>query len=753
VANALRAHTNPNPPTPAATHLSSAPGYSEVQSILGILLRKWPYLLVGACAGLAIGFMLVAVFLPTLYKSSARIMIDRSVNRFLETSKIAVGPKFDDMETGSQLHVLSSESIIVPVVRTLGLAKDPEFIGVLNPGGDGTDTTLKRVLRGVLTFVGWGSSNEIDPATVLERTAIESFAKRLTVSREDVPNVINVTFASKSPQKAATIANALADAYLAAAQKERTEFTRTAHRLLEDRLAQLRHQLNEADRALREFRMATSITSTEPDDPNSIFFTTQLANLNARLVAARFALLENKARIDNAQRTVADEAAAPHVPDNAVIARLRSQYLELSIWATEIESRVGPAHGAVVKIRQRMERVERAIEDEKARLARANPNEETFSKARYDTLSTVLSELIAEADKQTQGRLTLRDLENSADSLRALYNIYVQRLNTLNMSKPNSTPVLEPRIISRAAPALRSESKRALLVLAASLMVGLLLGGGAALATELGGNTFRTPGQVRSAMRVYCGVAPAVRRRTERSADRAAARRTDLEEYVLDAPFSRFAETLRNVKVLVTNAHRSNGDKVFCVASAVADEGKTTILANLAAVISTSSTARVLVIDCDLHRRHLSTRMAPDARMGLLEALEDPSRLSAFVHTMERSGADILPCATSARAPHAAELLGSPQMERLLDAARQSYDFILLEVAPIMALVDAKLIERFVDRFVLVIEWSKTSRTAVHEALAEVRSLHNRTLCAVLNKADPLVAETYMGGQADYGSA
>ena len=84
-----------------------------------------------------------------------------------------------------------------------------------------------------------------------------------------------------------------------------------------------------------------------------------------------------------------------------------------------------------------------------------------------------------------------------------------------------------------------------------------------------------------------------------------------IEEYVLDAPYSRFAETIRSIKVLVDAAHRANGDKVICVVSSVANEGKTTILTNLAAHMAATSPVRLLVIDCDLHRRRLTTRLAP----------------------------------------------------------------------------------------------------------------------------------------------
>jgi succinoglycan biosynthesis transport protein ExoP len=166
-----------------------------------------------------------------------------------------------------------------------------------------------------------------------------------------------------------------------------------------------------------------------------------------------------------------------------------------------------------------------------------------------------------------------------------------------------------------------------------------------------------------------------------------------------------------------------------------------------------AASARTLVIDGDLHRRQLTARLEPDAREGLMDALDDPSRLAALVVKRPRSGFDFLPSVLPKRIPNAAEILASPQMERLLTAARESYDYIIVECPPIMSVVDVKVIERFVDKFVFVIEWGQTKRRVVQEALEEIDSTRERTLCFVLNKVDPAALqsiEAYMGPQ--YGA-
>ena len=223
-----------------------------------------------------------------------------------------------------------------------------------------------------------------------------------------------------------------------------------------------------------------------------------------------------------------------------------------------------------------------------------------------------------------------------------------------------------------------------------------------------------------------------------------------IEEFVVDAPYSRFTETLRNVKALIDScSERARCRVIGIVSSAAPNEGKTIVAANLAALTVASTGARTLIIDSDLHLRKLSATLAPDAREGLLEALDDPSRFAEFVSKRERSGLDVLPYVSVTRIPNAAELLGSTNMEQLLDAARGSYDYIIIEIAPIMSVVDLKMIERFIDGFIFVVEWGQTKRSLVLDALADAQVIRDRLLGIILNKADPLALRNIASYKGD----
>src|SRR5262249_26065737 len=140
-------------PSPTAYQPSENHGIN-IWAIVGILRRRWLYAIFGCLIGLVAGASYIALS-PSLYKSSARILIDKSVNRYLQAHKITEDPPpFDDMEIGSQIYVLTSDSIIVPVVRTFNLAHDAEFVGLLGTPRVETESGLQRIKTIIKRFIG-----------------------------------------------------------------------------------------------------------------------------------------------------------------------------------------------------------------------------------------------------------------------------------------------------------------------------------------------------------------------------------------------------------------------------------------------------------------------------------------------------------------------------------------------------------------------------------------------------------------------
>lgn len=732
---------------PYQAEYAHAPGARPaigLADILGTLRREWRLPVVGLMIGLMIA-LAYASSVKTPYKSTARILIDRSVNRYLQTNKIMDQPIYDEAEIGSQVYVLSSDSVVVPVVRSLNLANDGEFVGSPKAGPGNILDHLGSLFASIRNAIGSGTGSTIDRNAARERIAVEGVHKNLTVTREDVANVINVAFESEDAVKAANIANALAETYIATSVDAKLKSTKEINQWLQGRLVELKSQATEAERALQNYRVANNLVNRSSQNSE------QLTTLTTQLTNARIAVAEAKERLDRINQTSGDGVTTAMTTDallnasrsgvinnalnNSDIVKLRSQYRDLTARETEIEARVGPSHAVVIRLRQQIEVLRSAIQAEEGRLADAYANEYRVAQGREKELAASVAQLVGERETSSE----LRELESSAETLRGLYNSTLQKLKETN-AQTETASVQNARIITRATPPLSKSSKKVIAVFGGSVMLGLFLGLGAALGREWLADVFRTTKSVEQTTDKSCVILPMV-----------AAKSALVEEFVIDAPYSRFTETLRDVKALIDGDHRARDAKVVGIVSAVPNEGKTIVAANLAALTVSSAGARTLIIDSDLHLRKLTAGLAPDAREGLLEALEDPYRLGAIV-SRRHSGLDVLACPSSDRIPNAAELLGSPEMEKLLAVARRSYDYIIIEIAPIMSVVDVKMIERFIDRFIFVVEWGQTRRSLVVDALSSAEIIRDRVVGIVLNKADPVALrsiESYKGSRSE----
>lgn len=725
----------------------------RLPDVLGIMHRRWRWLIIGCIFGLTLSLSYILLATP-LYTSTASILIDTRMNQNLQTQKIVEDTPVDTSLVDSQVQVLSSESIILPVIKSMNLTHDSEFVGPPDALGQQILWWLKGLITTLKQSLGLKDDTVVDANALLERTAVETFLKLLSPKREELTYVIDIAFKSEDPIKAARIANAVADTYVAASLEAKYTSTKIASDWLKDRLIELKVQTTDADRTLQNYKTANNIVETG----RGLLDQQQISDLTSQLISARTATAEAKARLDRIQQISADgipDATVTDALNNSVITRLRAQYLDAAARAADLTSRVGKAHQAVAMVTDQMDELRKSIRNEERRIADAYSSDYEIAKAREKSLTDSMSELVGEAGTSSQAQVTMRDLESSADTYRNLYNSFLQKFQETIQAQ--TIPVTDTRIVTKATPALSKSAPKSTLALAGGVLLGLFLGGGAAIAREWTAEEFRTHTEVEQITGALClGILPSVRpnrnllRRLAPLRSPGPALSENIAEFVLKSPNSRFAETLRNIKILINAARLGHDVKVIGIVSSVAGEGKTTIAANFGTLLAASPGVRTLVIDCDVRQRSLTGILAPDAHEGLIEALANPSRLASFVYHRKHSRLDVLPCVSAKAISNAADLLGSRQMEELLTTARDSYDYIIVEIPPIVPVVDAKAIARFIDSFVFVVEWGRSKRSLVLEALSNSEIIHDRLIGIVLNKADPAALrsiEAYKGKQ------
>jgi capsular exopolysaccharide synthesis family protein len=189
----------------------------------------------------------------------------------------------------------------------------------------------------------------------------------------------------------------------------------------------------------------------------------------------------------------------------------------------------------------------------------------------------------------------------------------------------------------------------------------------------------------------------------------------------LTAPLSFAAEQYQGLRMTVEQLNRLRDVRLIAVTSPSAGDGKTVTAINLAGVLSRGSDARVLLIDADLRRPEIATRLGLDTAdtRGLVDAVGDERiALDDVTRRIEGFNLAVVPAGITRLPIH--EILRSPRLERLLQAARERYDFIVLDTPPLLPVFDAAVVAKLVDGLLVVVAANQTPRRLLAEALTQL---------------------------------
>jgi succinoglycan biosynthesis transport protein ExoP len=300
-----------------------------------------------------------------------------------------------------------------------------------------------------------------------------------------------------------------------------------------------------------------------------------------------------------------------------------------------------------------------------------------------------------------------------------------------------------------------------MLVMALASSGGLLLAFGVALLIDVTEGGFRTSDQVERELQASClAIVPLMKDDTRmvskpvrpESPGRAPLRQIERAGVlfgVVGNPFSRFAEAFRSIKVSMDLFSLGKPTKVIGITSTQPDEGKSTIAANLALLISHAG-GRAILLDCDLRNPSLTRSLTPGAGAGLLDVLSGRKPLQDVVWTDTTTSLSFVPMVAQTRLSHTNEILASVSMKKLIDSFRDSYDYVLIDLPPLNPVVDVRSTNQIVDSYLFVIEWGKTHLDAVKSALSSAPLVYENMMGVVLNKADLTAMRHYSRNEGDH---
>src|SRR6202048_1145885 len=725
------------PYRPVAENDSDSGSVSMLQ-VRDFLGREWRLIALVTGLSIFLGAAYIAIS-PKRYTAQADMIIDTKKVTWTQNEMASENLPLEDASVESEIETTRSEKVATAVIDRLHLTEDPEFVG-----------TGRGLTRHILSLFKLNAEPEQGPSKdEVMRGVLATVESNLRVTRLGRSYIEQIAYTSLDRDKAARIANAFADAYIEDQLQAKFEATRRASAWLEQRIGELRQQASNAYKAVQDFKSENSIIIGVD---GKLASEVELDQLGIALAKARADTSQARAKLDRISRVLeqrSDKENSFNIPDpvvtdalsNPVITKLRQQFLDDQNKESEWSARYGADHTAARNLRAEMAALQRAIWDEISRIAESYKSELQIAKSQEESIDQRMLEVFQKCGTTRQSQVRLRELETAANTYRGIYETFLSRFT--QSVQQQSFPSTEARLVTLATPPRAPSSPKTGLILALSTIGGIGLGMLAAFAREQMNRQVHTRAQIEELLGKSClAVLPALKK--IKSANRLSPTKDSGAFRLINeaTPFSSTAEALRYIKVAI-DLHPTDM-KIVGMGSALPGEGKTTVAASFAALLAKSG-SKTLLIDGDLRNPSLTRALGYNDEPGLLNMVAERIDFRDLVISDPRYMFDFLPASTRIKPTNSSDILTSVSMKEMLTIASAEYEYIIVDLPPILPIVDVKASAHLFDGFVLVVEWGGTSTDEIVKAVSASPVVSDRLLGTVLNKADEAVMRRFEG--------
>lgn len=637
-------------------------------------------------AGVAVGCVLALAVNMTsrrLYTALVRVEIvpDQS-----QEFRVSTGPGLDAglddaSKLDTEIEVLKSRSMVLRVVQTLNLNNNPDFM----PLKDGKAWDLS-VPENRELFIG-------------------AMQGSLNVVRRGHTSILDISVVSTKPALASLIANTLVDAYIERTFQDNFNATARISGWLNGQLNNLKTNLEKSQSQMLSYQHDLGLVGIDPKD--SVMVTT-LEELNKELADAEINRMMREAQVRALKSAQPDVLDAVAIADPALqaarqqLSQLQSQY---SSMAQTYGSSYPPLKALKAQIDQagrnkaQLETAERARADRELDVATTN------EKMLRDRLTAQEQQVFGSSEKGAQ----LQFARSEYDANRLLYDGLQQRLQEAGiMAGLHSTSI---HIVDSADPPIKPSSPRKSLNIAVGLGGGLMVGLILALTLEAFDTNLKTMTDIEQTLQLpLLAAIPSV--------DADSLLPSKFRESAVakgSASWSRIAEALRGMRTSILLSSPGAPPKVLMITSTRPAEGKSSV-STLMAITFALNGSKVLLIDSDMRRPSVHLRFRIGKGLGLSSVLSGKtSYKDAITEWADLPNLHIL---TSGPVPPLpSELLGSRQMEDMIERLRTEYDYVLIDTPPVLAVTDASIVARLTDAAILIIRYGAIQRHVVQRCI------------------------------------
>lgn len=708
------------------------------------IIWRGKYLILGCWLLFIVPTVLILQQTTRLYTSEAEIIVEGpEASDLLSGSGANVNYRFSDAIMPTEVSVLSSLTLSQRVIDRLELFKDPEFNPALR------ETSALSTFFSWLSPIRWLAALSQQPASPgaaeisatekehQQRVAVlQAFQSRLSAQFKRRSFIITVAFTSESRQKAAQIANAIADAYVTDRLEASFENARRVTAWLGERLSGLRKDVNEAESAVEEYRAAYGLR--RKSDSGSTINEQQLSELNSRLVIARSDLAQKQARMDqirNLQQSHGSLEATADVLQSPLIQRMREQQTTIQREMSEALKTYGERHPRIVGYRADLAELSGRINEEMRKISDSISNEVAVAVAGVRTLERELGALRTQSNTAGGAEVRLRELERQAETSRQLYEAFLSRFK--RDAEQDSVKRANARVISQAQTPSGSSYPRPVQTLSVISILAVALGIAITFLIDHLDSAIRSSDEAEIMAGVpTLAVLPSLRTRGD-----------DIAKHLIDKPRSAVADALRGLRIaLKIGLEEQARAPVVAITSSTPKEGKTFLATGLAVTWGRAE-GNVLLIDGDIHRPRLHNMLGCTNEQGLVQVLSGGATVDDVIVRGVSQGLDLLP---AGRMTNVADLISQERIEAIIDPLRDRYSHIIIDGPPVLAIADSRILARAADRVIYLVRWNTTPRDAVRNGLKLLRETRAPVFGTVLSQVNRRRHARYDYG--DYGS-
>ena len=424
------------------------------------LLWKRKVTIIAAALCCAIAAVAIGKSLTPKFTATAQLYVDP---RELQLVDRELTPRAQDvsglsMVVESQARLITSNSVLFKVIQNTNIDKDPEF------GGES-----KGPVASLFSLFGLELRPAAEPKTD-HTVALDALSRHITIRKTERSFVVDIEVWSYDPAKAAMLANAIANAYLAESKSSQATAARRATTDLSGRLKELQQRLRNAENVLAVYKAQNNFVGTQ----DTLLSDQQLSASNQRLAAAHALTLDAQAKYDQieaSRRASTDPGAIAEALQSPTIANLRSQYAEARKRYAELTAELGPLHPAIKQTEKQVEDLRRTISEEVERFAQSAKNDLTRARDYEASLNKALEAQKRMSVQLSQDSVRLRELERDVEASRDVYQSFLKRSRETEEQESLNTSAA--RIIGDATVPQRRTFPPAMSILA---ILGFMLG-------------------------------------------------------------------------------------------------------------------------------------------------------------------------------------------------------------------------------------------------------------------------------------